>query len=50
MIITLLFVMVAKEISLDGLTLQSLFQAYCNHPFWFIIALIEMIMYAKNEF
>ena len=47
MFITLLCVFFASDLSLEGLTLQTLFQWYCLHPFLFITALMEIVECAK---
>ena len=41
MIITLLCIIFSNDLSFSNLTLQALFQWYCNHPFLFILAFMD---------
>jgi len=51
MIVTLLCIMFSKILNFDGLTLQTLFEWYCNHPILFMLAMCEctgMIKFTLN--
>ena len=43
MLVTLLCILFCKDLQLEGLTLQILFNWYCNHPFLFMMAASEII-------
>lgn len=43
MIITLLCIFFANDLTLYHLTLQALFKWYCNHPLLFMIAVSELM-------
>lgn len=43
MFTTLFCTFVFNDLSLDGLTLSTLFQWYMSHPFWFILAISEVL-------
>ena len=42
MIITLLCIIFSSDLSFGNLTLQTLFQWYCNHPLLFILAFCDL--------
>lgn len=48
MIITLLCLLFSNTLNFDGLTLQSLFQWYSNHPFLFMMATSELVSVSVN--
>lgn len=41
MIVTLLCILFSNNLNFDGLTLQTLFEWYCNHPILFMLAVCE---------
>lgn len=42
MLITLLCIIFLSDLSFNHLTLQTLFQWYCNHPLLFIFAFCDL--------
>lgn len=43
MLLTFLFVAFSQQLTFNHLTLQILWQWYCQHPFCFLFALSEML-------
>ena len=43
MLTTLLCILFSDTLNFDGLTLQSLFQWYNNHPFLFMLVVAEVV-------
>lgn len=43
MFTTLLCIAFFKDLSFDGLTLQTLFNWFCGHPFLFLLVFIELL-------
>lgn len=43
MFLTFLFVALSQQLTFNHLTLQILWQWYCQHPFCFLFALSEML-------
>ena len=50
MIVTLLCIAFSSILNFDGLTLQTLFEWYCNHPFLFILFIWEYAGLIKFNF
>ena len=43
MFLTLLAIMLYSDLNFDGLTISSLLDWYCQHPFWAMLAMGEII-------